>query len=84
MFNYRASVMHYLTWAEFQLAYARRLLVMMWSVYVDDSNIVDFRTVKGSGQRLGRIGFQLLGTPLAPPQQVQDHEHIKRSPGGCY
>ena len=66
LFGYRASVMHYLTWAEFQQAFARRLLVMMWSVYVDDSNIVDFRTAKGSGQRLGRRGFQLLGTPFAP------------------
>ena len=25
MFSYRASMMHYLTWAEFQQAYARRL-----------------------------------------------------------
>ena len=39
---------------------------MMWSVYVDDSNIVDFRTAKGSGQHLGMKGFQLLGTPFAP------------------
>ena len=58
--------MHYLTCAEFQQAYARRLLVVMWSVYVDDSNIVDFKTAKGSGQALGRRGFQLLGTPFAP------------------
>ena len=66
LFGFRASVMHYLTWAEFQQAYARRLLVLMWSVYVDDSNIVDFKTARGSGQFLGRRGFQLLGTPFAP------------------
>ena len=48
-FGHRASVMHCLTWAEFQQALARGLLVMMWSVYVDDSNIVDFRTAWGSG-----------------------------------
>ena len=40
-FGHRASVMHCLTWAEFQQALARGLLVMMWSVYVDDSNIPD-------------------------------------------
>ena len=41
LFGFRASVMHYLTWAEFQQAFARRLLVLMWSTYVDDSSIVD-------------------------------------------
>ena len=77
-FGHRASVMHCLTWAEFQQALARGLLVLMWSVYVDDSNIVDFRTAKGSGT-FGRRGFQLLGTPFPPPQKVQT---LSTSPGG--
>ena len=79
LFGHRASVMHCLTWAEFQQALARGLLVMMWSVYVDDSNIVDFRTAKGSGT-FGRRGFQLLGTPFSPPpKKVQT---LSTSPGG--
>ena len=67
---------NYLTWAEFQQAYVKELLVMMWSVYVDDSNIVDLKTTKGSGQHLGRRGFQLVGTPFAP-NKPKDHEHIE-------
>ncbi len=70
LFGHRASVMHCLTWAEFQQALARGLLVMMWSVYVDDSNIVDFRTAKGSGT-FGRRGFQLLGTPDKARRMIQ-------------
>ena len=52
----------------------------MWSVYVGDSNIVDCRTARGLGNVWVGNGVQLLGTPIAP-QQVQDHKHIKRSPG---
>ena len=75
LFGHRASVMHCLTWAEFQQALARGLLVMMWSVYDVDNNIVDFRTAWRSGA-FGRRGFQLLGPP---PQKVQT---LSTSSGG--
>ena len=65
LFGFKSSVMQYLRWAEFQQAFARRLLGLMWSVYVDDSNVVDFGSNKGSAQWLGRVGFELLGTPFA-------------------
>ena len=52
LFGYRASVIHYLTWAEFQQAFARRLLVLMWNIYVDDSNVVDFKSNKRVGSAI--------------------------------
>ena len=66
LFGFASSVMSYLPWAEFQQAFARRLLVLLWSIYVDDSNMVDFKSGKGSAQRLGKVGFELLRTPFAP------------------
>ena len=64
LFGFKSSVMHYLSWAEFQQAFARRLLVLMWSIYVD-SNVVDFKSNRGSAQEFGRFAFGLLGTPFA-------------------
>ena len=73
--------MQYLCWAEFQQAFARRLLVLMWNIYVDDSNVVDFKSNKGSAQRFGRFAFGLLGTPFAeqkskPMTTSNDHRGI--------
>ena len=79
LFGFRASVTHYLTWAEFQKAFARRLLVLMLSIYVDDSSIVDFDVARGSGQWLGRRGFELLGTPFAHKKSKEiatSHDHL--------
>ena len=58
LFAKSASIMH-VDSGRFQQAYVRRLLVLMWSTYVDDSNVVDFKDDERSGLHLGRRGFQL-------------------------
>ena len=52
--------MSYVTWAASQQAFSRRVMFLLWSVYIDDSNIMDFRSAKGSGQQLGKKGLNFL------------------------
>ena len=65
LFGFKSSVMQDLCWAEFQQASVRRLLVLMWNMYVDDSNVVDFKSHKESALRFGKFTFGLLGASFA-------------------
>ena len=47
----------------------RRLGGLLWSMYVDDSNVVDLKAAMGKGQALGGIIFEMLGTPIAPKKR---------------
>ena len=62
--------MSYVTWAASQQAFSRRVMFLLWSVYIDDSNIMDFRSAKGSGRQLGKKGFKLLGVVFAESKQL--------------
>ena len=74
LFGFSASVMQFARWSRFLEAFARRVLALMWAMYVDDSNIIDFASGKGSAQKLGRDIFGSLGVPLAEHHRARPWE----------
>ena len=43
---------------------------LLWMMYVDDGDIVDFITAKGTGQQAIEHLFELLGAPLSPDKKT--------------
>ena len=78
LFGFSASVMQFARWSRFLEAMTRRVLCLMWALYVDDSNVVDFAIGKGSAQWLGRQMLLALGVPLA------EHKRLLMSPSSIF
>ena len=53
-------------WSAFLEAAPRRLIMLLWAMYVDDGRLIDLASAKGAGQKLIATFFEELGTPLAP------------------
>ena len=70
LFGFSASVMQFARWSRFLEAMMRRVLCLLWAMYVDDSNVVDFADGKGSAQWLGRRVLLAIGVPLAEHKKV--------------
>ena len=65
LFGFSASVMQFARWSRFLEALTRRVFCLLWALYMDDSNVVDFASGKGTAQRLGRDVLTAMGVPLA-------------------
>ena len=65
LFGLSSSVMHFARWSHFLQAIARRIIQLMWSMYVDDGSLVDAEAAGESGQQAAASMFQDMGTPLA-------------------
>jgi hypothetical protein len=74
LFGFSSSVIQFSRFSKFLESFWRRLLFLLWSLYVDDSSIVDFASAKGSAQKLGVRGLGLLGVEQA------DHKRHLMSP----
>ena len=61
-------------WLKFLEAAGRVICALLWSMYVDDGNLVDLAKAEGSGQTLIGVLFAELGTPpKASKQSVLVH-----------
>ncbi len=69
MFGYSSAVKNFNRWSKFLEAAARRIAGVLWSMYFDDGNIIDFASAKGEGQRLVQVLFACCGQPLSPPKR---------------
>ena len=64
LFGFESAVNQFSRWSKFLEAAGRVVLGTLWSMYVDDGNIVDFKAAKGSGQSSIHTLFDCLGSPL--------------------
>ena len=65
LFGFSASVIQFGRWSAFLQAVQRRILALLLSMYVDDSNLTDVKQAGGLGQEASRSLCSLLGTPVA-------------------
>ena len=69
LFGQGSSVYSFERWSAFLEAAPRRLLWLMWVMYVDDGSLVDLAGAKGAGQALIHTFFDELGTGLSPDKR---------------
>ncbi len=65
LFGQGASVYAFARWSAFLEACPRRLLWILWTMYVDDGSLSDPQEAKGSGQAAIHTFFDLIGTGLS-------------------
>ena len=65
LFGHGSSVYSFERWSAFLEAAPRRLLWLLWVMYVDDGQLTDVAEAKGSGQALIHTFFEELGTGLS-------------------
>ena len=65
LFGLSSSVKHFARWSHSLQAIARRIIQLMWSMYVDDGSLVDAEAARESGQQAAASMFQDMGTQLA-------------------
>ena len=70
LFGQGSSVYSFERWSAFLDAAPRRLLWLMWVMYVDDGSLVDLKEAKGSGQALIHEFFKAVGTGLSPDKRA--------------
>ena len=78
LFGFSCSVIQFGRWSRFLESFSRRILALLWSMYVDDSTLTDAAKAKGAGQQLAGYAFARIGTPFAPVKQ-----HLM-APSGCF
>jgi len=70
LFGFESSVYAFGRWSAFLQAAGRRVGMLLWSMFVDDGNLIDLAEAKGEGQNLVGTLFRLLGAPLAKEKRV--------------
>jgi len=70
LFGYESAVNQFGRWSKFHEAVGRCILMMMWSMYVDDGNVLDFVKAEKKGQNLINTYFTTIGTPLQEDKRV--------------
>ncbi len=70
LFGQGSSVYSFERWSAFLEAAPRRLLWLLWVMYVDDGSLVDLTGAKGSGQALIHEFFEAIGTGLSPDKRT--------------
>ena len=65
LFGYESSVYGFGRWSAFLEAIGRRIAQSVWTMYVDDGNVIDLQSARGRGQHLIHVLFELLGTKLS-------------------
>ena len=71
LFGEGSSVFGFARWSAFLEAAPRRMLFLLWSMYVDDGRLIDCKSAKGRGQHLVNELFKELGCPSRPPSTRQ-------------
>ena len=69
LFGQGASVFGFERWSAFLAAAPRRLLWLLWVMYVDDGSLTEPAAAKGSGQALTHAFFHAVGTGLSPDKR---------------
>ena len=64
LFGFESAVYAFGRWSAFLEAAGRRIGQLLWSIYVDDGDLIDLAAAKGSGQALIGTMFQLMGAEL--------------------
>ena len=70
LFGFSSAVMGFGRWSRFLEALGRRILALLWSMYVDDGSLTDASKARGSGQELVGYAFCRLGTPFADAKRA--------------
>ena len=70
LFGQGSSVYSFERWSAFLEAVPRRLLGLLWSMYVDDGSLVDLAQAKGSGQALLHAFFDAIGSGLSEAKRI--------------
>ncbi len=65
LFGFASAVYAFGRWSAFLEACGRRIGQLLWAMYVDDGNLLDGASAKGSGQALIGEIFKLLGASLS-------------------
>ena len=65
LFGLSSSVVQFGRWSRFLEALNRRMLWLLWCLFVDDSGMVDLKAGKGSAQRAGSAVFAALGVGVS-------------------
>lgn len=65
LFGFSSAVVGFGRWSRFLESLGRRVLALLWSMYVDDGNLTDGDVARGTGQQLIGYAFRRLGTPFA-------------------
>jgi len=78
LFGLSSAVIQFGRWGRFLEALGRRILALLWSMYVDDGNLTDADRARGAGQHLAGFAFKRLGTPFA------DNKRSPMATTGCF
>lgn len=76
LFGEGSSVYGFARWNAFLEAAPRRLMQLLWAMYVDDGRLIDLAGAKGAGQNLIASFFEELGTPLAPAKHTSSGQQV--------
>ena len=69
LFGQGSSVYSFERWSAFLEAAPRRLLWLLWVMYVDDGSLVGLASAKGAGQALIHEFFDAIGTGPSPDKR---------------
>ena len=70
LFGFSSAVLNFNRWPRFLQAVTRRVLGIMFAMYIDGAAFQDVSSAKGSGQDVVRKSFAMIGAPLAPDKSV--------------
>ena len=70
LFGQGSAFVNFERWSAFLEAAPRRLLWLLWTMYVDDGQITDAQAAKGTGQELAHVFFEKIGAGLKEGKRV--------------
>ena len=71
VFGLSSAVIQFGRWSKFLECLGRRVLALLWAMYVDDGTLTDAAQAKGAGQALVVSAFERLGTPFAEAKRTR-------------
>ncbi len=70
LFGQGSAFFNFERWSAFLEAAPRRLLWLLWTMYVDDGQLTDAQAAKGTGQELAHVFFEERGAGLKAEKRV--------------
>ena len=70
LFGFESAVYSFGRWSMFLEAMTRRLGALLWSMYVDDGNLVDLEEAECEGQLLTHAIFEACGARLSSEKRI--------------
>ena len=70
VFGLSSAVIQFGRRSKFLECLGRRVLALLWAMYVDEGNLTDAAQAKGAGQALVVKAFEQLGTPFAEAKRA--------------